>query len=174
MTMPLLPTTLDAMLEAIKRERAALNAVLATIPHDRMQMPDAIGSWSVKDVLAHLAVWLSRDITLLFQAERTRKPVPAHIALKTRDWDAVNANDYAEQKDRPLERIQQDFNGTHVQLIKRLESWRAHDPRMLFDPGYYASMDGISLAAEVWGSSAEHDFEHRLDLEAWRSRDTAP
>ncbi len=164
------PDSFDALLAGVKRERVALNAVLSQIPPERMSEANAVGIWSIKDVMAHLAVWLSRDITLLFFAERDGKPAPAHVSLKTRDWDKVNAKDYAEQKDRPLERIEQDFHGTHTQLLKRLETWRARDHRMLFDAAYYPTMLGASLASEVWGSSAEHDCEHRLDIEAWLKR----
>ena len=57
----------------------------------------------MKDVLAHLAMWDSRAVTLLFQAERGSKlQLPQSHAP---DWADVNASDYASQKDRPLERV---------------------------------------------------------------------
>jgi hypothetical protein len=168
--LPAVPASFDALIDGIKRERGALETTLARVPVERMSELDAVGAWSVKDVLAHLAVWLSRDITMLFTAERTGKPQPAHIVLGTRDWDKVNAKDHATQQDRALELVLSDFRGTHTQLLRRLEGWRAKDARLLFDARAFPTMQGVSLAAEIWAGSGEHDHEHRLDIEAWLNR----
>ncbi len=166
-----MPTTLPELIEDIRRERAALNAVLARVPDARMYEPGVIGDWSVKDVVAHLGVWLARAITMLFQAERSGRPVPPHVLLKTGDWDKVNAADHAAQKDRPLERVLADFHETHAQVLKRLQGWR--DAAALFDAQRYPSLEGRSLAYYVWSDSAEHDAEHRAQIDAWLSRGAA-
>jgi uncharacterized protein (TIGR03083 family) len=147
----------------IRAEREKLDAVLAHIQPADILRPGVAGEWSVKDVLAHLAMWNSRAVTLLFQAERGAKlQLPQSSAP---DWADVNASDYASQKDRPLERVLADYHGAHAQLVKRLEGW--HDEAMLFDQRRFPQLKGSSLADFVWGDSGEHDAEHREQIEAW-------
>lgn len=157
-------TNTSALLTAIRAERARLVRVIEDVPPDRLALPGAVGEWSVKDVLAHLAAWTARAVTLLFQAERGKPP--SYGVKESDGWvDRLNAQDYAGQKDRPIERILADFHGAHAQLIKRLEAWR--DERALFDAARYASLGGASLAEHVWSNSAEHDREHREHIEVW-------
>jgi hypothetical protein len=147
----------------IRSEREKLDAVLAQVQPEDMLRPGVVGEWSVKDVLAHLAIWGSRAVTLLFQAERGSK---LHLPQSnTSDWADVNASDYASQMDRPLERVLADYHGAHAQLVKRLEGWK--DEAMLFDPQRFSQLKGRSLADYVWGDSGEHDAEHREQIEAW-------
>jgi hypothetical protein len=162
------PQTLSALIAAIRRERDLFAAVLARVPQDQMEIPGVLGDWSVKDLLAHIAVWQSRQITMLFQAERSGKPVLPRVSLGTADWDKINAQDRITQKDRPLERVLNDYHEAHVQLLKRLEGWR--DEKALFEAKYYATLEGESLASYVWGNSGEHDAEHRGHLESWLQR----
>lgn len=157
-------TRVSTLLTEIRSERAGLVTLLNALPPDRLARPGAIGTWSIKDALAHLAAWNARAVTLLFQAERGKPPT--YGVKQTEGWvDRLNADDHASQIDRPLERVLADFHGAHAQLVKRLEAWR--DERALFDPAGYASLGGTSLAEHVWTNSAEHDREHREQIEAW-------
>ena len=149
----------------IRAERERLEAVLAQIKPEDMTTSGVAGEWSVKDVLAHLAVWASRTVTALFQAERGQKPTLGVPNDHPNDWANVNKKDYDEQKDRPLDRILADFHGSHAQLIKRLEQWQ--DESALFDKRRYPSLGGESLARLAHGNGDEHDAEHRAHIEAW-------
>ena len=48
----------------------------------------------------HLALWTARNITVVYQAEQGQKP--ADIDAMFDHYDALNAEDYEAQKDRPL------------------------------------------------------------------------
>lgn len=151
------------LISRIASERRALEDVLARIPAEDMLIAGVVGWWSVKDTLAHLAMWYSRAVTLLFQAERGRSlQVPRSSAP---DWADINARDYESQKDRPLDRIQADFHGSHQQLIKRLSAWT--DEAALFDPRRYPALQGRTLADYVWDYTSGHSAEHRAQIEAW-------
>jgi hypothetical protein len=155
------------LISDIEREREQLNAVLARVPAERMTEPGVAGDWSVKDVLAHLAVWSSRAVTVMFQAERGGKlQVPQYTSP---DWAELNAKDYDAQKDRPLDRILADYHGVHSQLIKRLQAWP--DEPALFDSRRFPVLKGESLGAWVRSNSAEHDAEHREQIEAWLKKE---
>ncbi|MFN4294522.1 MAG: ClbS/DfsB family four-helix bundle protein [Thermoflexales bacterium] len=151
------------LISRIESERRALEETLARIPAEDMLAEGVVGWWSVKDVLAHIAMWYSRAVTLLFQAERGGAlQLPRSNAT---DWSDINARDYASQKDRPLDRIQADFHGAHQQLIKRLNAWA--DEAALFDPRRYPALKGRALADYLWDYTGGHSAEHRAQIESW-------
>jgi uncharacterized protein (TIGR03083 family) len=152
------------LIEAIKTERAALEAVLATLTPPQMHVAGVCGEWSVKDILAHLASWAARGITLAFEAERGAKP-SYPTGAGDPNWVKLNAADHATQKDRPLDRVLADFRGTHTQLLKRID---ALSPELLFDARHW-QLRGRPLAHVLSGDSYEHDAEHRAQIESWRA-----
>jgi hypothetical protein len=154
------------LISNILTERRRLQATLARVDPDAMTVPGVAGDWSVRDIIAHLAVWCSRAVTLLFQAERGHKLSVPHS--NAADWADVNAQDLETQKGRPIDRVLEDFHGAHAQLIRRLESWQ--DESVLFDAARFPVLNGRSLADHVWGDSGEHDAEHREQIEAWLAR----
>ncbi len=50
------PRPKAVLMAALGASRAELESVLSQVPLERMTEPGACGLWSVKDVLAHLAV----------------------------------------------------------------------------------------------------------------------
>jgi hypothetical protein len=153
----------NELISQIKNERQQLDETLSNVTSDAMTVPGVSGDWSVKDILAHLAVWYSRAVTALFQAERGTRLQRPQSSMP--DWSDVNARDYESQKDRPLDRILADYHGSHAQLIKRLEAWK--DEAVLFDKRRFPELEGYSLADYVWSDSGEHDAEHRAQIEPW-------
>jgi len=145
------------LIEALTAARARFDATLENLPADRWETPGAAGQWSVKDVLAHATVRLSRLITLVFQVDRGGKCQPLVVG------DDQNARDYAEQKDRPLDRVRTDFHGAHAQLVKRLQ---AIDAAALFDARRHPALRGRSLADYLLEQVVDHEEEHRLGIEA--------
>jgi hypothetical protein len=145
-------------------ERSKLEAVLLRVKPEQMTQPGVCGHWTVKDVVAHLAVWTSREVTVLFQAERGQKISYGVLDDGANDWANVNQKDYEQQKDRPLERILEDFRGAHKQLLKRLAAWQ--DETALFQTNKFAGTKR-SLAEKMIGGVGEHDAEHREQIEAW-------
>jgi hypothetical protein len=51
------PTNKEELLIDIHKEWAKLENFLASLTPEQMTQPGAIGDWSPKDVLAHLAGW---------------------------------------------------------------------------------------------------------------------
>ena len=150
-------------------ERAKLEAILARVKPEQMTQTGVCGAWSVKDIVAHLAVWTSREVTVLFQAERGQKISYGVPDDSANDWVNVNAKDYAQQKDRPLDRILEDFRGAHKQLLKRINVWQ--DEPALFQANKLAGSKS-SLADKMIGGVGEHDAEHRGQIEAWLAKFT--
>ncbi len=156
------PVAKADLIAEIKTERARLEAVLKPLSEAQMLMSGVCGAWSIKDILAHVASWGARGITLAFEAERAAKPSYPNSAGDP-DWARLNAADHETQKDRPLERVLADFRGTHVQLLKRIEGLPED---LLFDKKSW-QLRNRPLTDFLAGDSHEHDAEHRVQIEAW-------
>jgi hypothetical protein len=151
------------LIRRIHEERERLLQALEGLSPEEMTHVPVVGEWTVKDILAHLAVWQGRLITALFQLEQGRRP--KDLELSPAEVDALNARIYREQKDRPLERVLADFHGTFQQLLRRLERFSDAD---LTQPGRFPGLAG-PLWELIASETYEHDAEHRVDIERWRA-----
>jgi len=142
------------LLEAIRKGRAEFEAALEGLTPEQMTAPGAMGEWSVQDILGHIAMWESRLVTTLYALERGVPPQTFHTQAEV---DKVNAESYAEQRDRPLERVLADFHAVHAQLLKRLEAAKERD---LTNPKRFEWMEGEPLEKLVAGDTFEHYAEH--------------
>jgi uncharacterized protein (TIGR03083 family) len=156
--------TKQALLKRIQQERAAFEAACAGLTPEQMTAAGAMGEWSVKDILGHIAMWESRLVTILYSNERGVPPKMLHGQASV---DKVNAESFAEQRERPLDRVLADFHAVHTQLLKRLDSLTDRD---LSDPKRFKWMEGEPLEKLVAGDTFEHYAEHRAMIEAWRQK----
>jgi uncharacterized protein (TIGR03083 family) len=153
--------TKSELLVLIQKERSDFEAALAGLTPEQMTAPGVMGEWSVKDILGHIAMWESRLVTILYSVERGVAPK----MLRSSDVDKVNAESYAEQRERPFDRVLADFHAVHAQLLKRLDTLEECD---LSDPKRFEWMEGEPLEKLVAADTFEHYAEHRPMIEAWR------
>ena len=149
------------LLNAMRTEREKLEQAVAPLSAEEITTPMTPGGWSVKDVVAHVTAWEAELVTALMQISQGFKPK----ILSLPDDDVYNAQIYAEQKDRPLDRILSDFRGVFPQLLKRVSEFSERD---LIDARRYSWMKGKPLERLIAGSSYEHYAEHRATIEAWK------
>ncbi|WP_376792753.1 DinB family protein [Thermoflexus sp.] len=154
----------ETLIRRIQEERERLLKALEGLPPEALSQEPVFGEWTVKDILAHIAVWQGRLITILFQLEQGRRP--KDLGLSEAEVDALNERFYLEQKDRPLERVLADFHGTYQQLLKRLDRFSDAD---LTQPGRFPGVSG-PLWELIAADTFEHDAEHRVDIERWLER----
>jgi len=154
--------TKDELIAATEREWEALQAALDGLDDEHLTEIPVAGEWTVKDILAHLAVWMSRLITNLYKIERGVEP---EFDLTDAQVDALNAQFYRDQKNRPLDRVLDDLHSVHLALLNRLEGM---SDAMLSDPKKYKLLKGKSLSELVAIDSIEHFQEHAADIQAWR------
>jgi len=148
------------LIERLEAERAALNALIGPLTADQLLAAGQDGH-SIKDALAYLAVWASRMVTLLFNAERGRQP--PEIGLILNGGETSREQDYAAQKDRPLDLVLSDYHGAHRQLLRRLAAWSDAD---LVDPRKYRWTRGTCIADLLVSHVAERDAACRAMIAA--------
>lgn len=130
---------------------------------EQLVQPGATGKWSVKDVLSHLLLWEGQTVQLLFQARQGTTPTTLH--LKQVDDDVQNEIWYQQMKDRPLERVWDDFLHIRDQTIERVETFSEEELDL---PDKFPWLNDASLGALVLDYTAEHDREHEANIRAWR------
>ncbi len=145
------------ILEQTEASRERLEDALEGLTTEQMSAPGVMGDWSVKDILGHIAVWQSRLVRLLFQLARQQKP-----QWDMRDVDGINAQIYAQQKERPLDQVLEDFEGVFEQVCLRLEALR--------EPDLARRFGDANLAQIIAANTYEHDDEHAAQISAWRSQ----
>ncbi|MRR31352.1 ClbS/DfsB family four-helix bundle protein, partial [bacterium] len=78
----------------------------------------------------------------------------------------VNEIWYQEAKDRPLERVLDDFQAVRAQLVRRLKDF----PEIpLITPGHYPWMKSHALILLVKDIVLDHEEEHLAGLKTWRA-----
>lgn len=123
-----------------------------------------LGDWSIKDVLAHIAAWEAELVTALARDVAQNKR-PTLADLNDELTQKLNAKWYAENKDRPLDRVRDDFSGVRKQLIRQINNFSEKD---LVDPKKYKWLEGKTLADYIAGYANGHDEEHIEALKAWQ------
>ncbi len=155
--------TKDELLKQLAENRAQLNALIQDVSEEALTQPGAYGEWSVKDVLEHISRWESELIQVLFQAAQGAEP---ESEVFNPEYLKVNEVWYQESKDRPLDRVQADFQAVRKQLIKRLTTFP--DPQ-LTTLGVYPWMKKQALIDLIKNIALDHEVEHLEGLKPWRA-----
>jgi uncharacterized protein (TIGR03083 family) len=159
--------TKEELIAAIETAWERLQAALGDLSDEQMTRQPVTGRWTIKDLLAHIAVWESRLVTNLYKVERG---VPPEVNITPAQVDRLNEQFYREQKDRPLERVLEDIHAVHLALLNRLESM---PDNVLTDPRQFKWMKGQPLGSLVAEDSFEHYREHAEEIEQWKRQQIA-
>ena len=119
------PTSKSELLQAIHTARDEWDALIAQIPPHRLSDPVVSGSWSIKDVIAHLTEydrWLALGLAMRLQK-------PPQIWLDDISLDEFNAVLHQQIADRHPDDILLDSNRVFQDLINEVE---AHSEAYLF------------------------------------------
>jgi len=150
------------IIEAIQQARASMLQALDGLSPDAMLRPGVVGMWSVKDILAHLAIWQSELITALSQLEWPDR-VPEIVQIE--DIDEFNAQEYRANVRRSLDVVLEDFHGVHKHLLKMVDDV---NEKWLDDPRKFPWMEGEGLWYLIAENGYWHEEEHAENIKQWR------
>ncbi len=150
------------LLTQLIRVRGELQALLDDLGEGHLEVPGALGNWSVRDVLSNLTAWEVDMLTNLGKVKRGAKP-------GTTDWtqaaiERQNEAWLAEMKDRPLHRVFADFDGARKQTLRVLEGMSDQEAAQ---PASW--LEGRSLADYVATMTVDHEREQLEHLRHWRA-----
>jgi hypothetical protein len=161
------PVTKSQLLELIRRERAAWEALLADVGEMHMIQPGVAGDWSFKDVAAHLTAWRQRAVNRLKAAQRGEHPAPAPwtAEVDAAEDDPINDWIYRANRDRPLADVLRESRESLEQLEAAVQVLSEQD---LTDPQRFPWMGGVSLSESILGNSMDHFHgDHEPAIRAW-------
>ena len=139
-------------LERLERSWRNLTEALDGIPEERLAEPGAVGAWSVKDVMGHLAFW---DEQALLAAERHLAGQPPVVVP---DVQAMNEREAAARAGRTVAEQRAEMERAHGLIVALLETRPPLDP----------SAAGLCGCLEE--STYQHYDEHAGQIRAWRER----
>jgi hypothetical protein len=153
------------LLVKIEEGKADFDSLVTGFSDAQLKRSGVCGEWSVKDIVAHIAVHEQRMLSwmtekLLGGAPKEYQP----YALPDVQLDALNYQIYLDNVGRPWEDVQQDWESAHK---KTLDWIRSVDEQTLFDAGKFHLLDGEPLWVAVAANTYEHCEEHGKDICAW-------
>lgn len=110
------------LLEEIREERDALDALLLQVGTERMTQPGVTpGGWSVKDILSHVLGWQDHLMRWHETELGGGSPVVPAPGMTWRDVKRFNEMIYREHRDRPLDAIRRDYRGMHRRMMRLIK-----------------------------------------------------
>jgi hypothetical protein len=153
----------EEIIHALEEGREEFLDSIKGLSDEEMVEESVFDDWTVKDILAHLTMWEAELVKLLWQARQGQKPTSVHFSKAT--MDEQNAKWHRQNRERPLERVLDDFHGARLQTVRRVEALSDRD---LTDPERYPWLEGTPLWKWIASDSFEHEAEHLAQLREWR------
>ncbi|MBC8078046.1 MAG: maleylpyruvate isomerase N-terminal domain-containing protein [Chloroflexales bacterium] len=155
--------TVAEFLRRLDRGRVALDAVIEPLSERQLTTPDPIALWSVKDHLAHLAVW-ANGMTALLKREPRYPAMGVDVATaQANEMDQLNDMFYRQHKDRPLGEVRAFFDQSHRDIraaVAALDDADLQRTYSYFQPDEPGKDDGTPIVAYLVGNSFGHYEEH--------------
>jgi len=145
------------LLDLIQAEGKRFDMALADWKPAEAIQPDAVGEWSVKDLLVHVAGWEGWLVDLLRLVAQGETPDFPTFALTGDDIQRFNERVVAERRDDTWEQVL----AAHHQAVEGiLQALEVLPENTLMDPRHLAWTAGSPLAAMVAACTYRHYREH--------------
>jgi hypothetical protein len=146
-------------INTLQQARAQWEAILVQINEQRMLQPGIVGTWSVKDLIAHVS-WYEREMVSVI---RLRVFTGSEWwALTT---DERNAMIYQQNRQRPLQEIVDEGQRSYTELLEAVQSLSDED---LTDPRHFRDMPEDWVPWQIFaGNSFEHYQDHLPAMNTW-------
>jgi hypothetical protein len=155
MTMTTELSTRNGLVSLLDAARGELLASYEGLNEERMHAP-VEGEWTVKDILAHVAMWEETALADMYRAVRGDRPALA-------SWDRSFLNEWnriqlALRKQFPLPQVLHELADTRSATIEVVKS----APEERLTSGFIPATCAIH---------ARHDGDHAAQIQEWRSKE---
>jgi hypothetical protein len=156
--------TKQELIQAATEERARFRQLVGQLSEAQMTQPDVQGTWSVKDIVAHVTDWEERMVRWLDQAVRGETPAMPAPGMTWEDLDRLNEQSYLASRDMPLAQVLDRFDRLHAAVIA---SMQAVPEEELLTSGRFAWMGGEALWHLVAANTYWHYPAHGARIQSW-------
>ncbi|MBI3159712.1 MAG: ClbS/DfsB family four-helix bundle protein [Chloroflexi bacterium] len=152
------PTKSD-LLAQIRAARAEFEAALAALTPAQMEARPTPDDWSVKDVLAHIALWEQMLVHYQLPGIPPEEPYDvAGVTITEYDVDDMNAQFRAAWRDRPLADVRAFYERSHQDVLAAIEA--CSDARLTEKGRYSDEPDDYPVVNIILAETVEHYEEH--------------
>jgi hypothetical protein len=158
---PSMPKNKAELLELVHGEYAALEQAIGRLSEAQLTKP-IDGSWSAKDILAHVAAW--QQILLVFHIDRRpfEQAAPGiAVSYESSGVDTINEALYQRDRERPLAEVLDAFRRSHQQTLATIGGMSEADLFRSYTPPGRDPSSGGQLINWIAGDTYEHYMEHR-------------
>lgn len=146
------------LVRTIRQAHQRLAQAIDPIPDERLVQP-AMGDWTGKDLLAHMAWWHDHSAFVIDALRAGRQPYdPTNPANTT---DAFNQRTHSEHVDDPPDVTRRSFNESFDRLLRALQP--ASDDE-LFRDDRWPWLGGKALVETILWDTSRHYDQHRQQL----------
>jgi hypothetical protein len=150
------------ILQRLDAEHNRLMATVAELSPTQMVEAGALGTWSVKDILAHLVHWTRFPTHEINTALQGRK-----FDYDARHEDEINAQSVSHYRDRSPAEVIADFERAYDQVLILVESL----PASAFEPdNELEKLLDDSIAGVLNNNTYDHYALHEGHIRAWLQR----
>ncbi len=154
----------EALLDAIRRARAALEDALASFDEQSLVTAAITGDWTPKDLMAHVADWERRFLRWVEIGRRGEIPQRPEPGLTYDDLDRLNQEMVEHNRRLSLDEVRAEFAAAYRAI---LDAVIAMSEQELFAVGYYPWTGEYPLLPYLRANTDEHYAEHAAELETW-------
>jgi len=147
------PINKQQLLDEAQKKYEALERQFASLTPEEMVRPEVIGTWSIKDILAHLLEW--QKMLLDWYEAELRGETPA-VPAEGYNWSqlpALNQAIYERCRDTALDDVRSQLDASHKHMLEVVASLSEEE---LFTPGRYAWIGINTLASYVDSCAGDH------------------
>ncbi len=149
--------TRSMLLERLDEAWRSLKAAYSGLPDDEMTEPCVTGTWSIKDIIAHVVAWEEESLAalpLILEGKKTPR-----YSVRYGGIDAFNAKKAEECRRLPLSEVLRRRDDTHRRLVAFLET-------VPEDPLARETRFRRRLRLDTYG----HYAKHATAIRVWRER----
>lgn len=143
------------MLEAHRR----MAGVIGQLDDERLLEP-AMGAWTGKDIVAHMAWWHEHSVLVIESLLAGREPYDRSDPENS--TDSINERTRREHLDDPSQMVRGMFGDSFARLIAAIE--RASEDA-IFEADRWPWLSGEALVETILWDSSRHYGAHRENLE---------
>jgi hypothetical protein len=157
------PPTKSDLLDVIRKERAALESLFEGLTDSQMIQPGVEASWSIKDILAHIASWERLAMDRVHAAE-SGDPLNFPLIKGDNDVDKFNADVYEKNNTQLLPDVTAEFHDSYRQFITQIENL---DDDFLSKPLPFDWAGKLTAQVVISANTHWHYVEHAINIEKW-------
>ena len=157
------------ILERLQTERRRLESNLEGLSDEALASQVIFGTWTVKDLLAHLAEWEARMPVWMAEARAGRREITPDEGLTWGQLDEFNRRVYNKYRDMPPAEVRAFFHRAHQALMDMVEGMPEEE---IITSGVYA-FTGKGAVYNWLVAYAEHDRWGKTEIRRWRKSQKA-